>query len=139
MPIRVLIVDDSASMRAVVKKTLAAAGYAVETCLEAQNGTEALEILHQEPVDVVLSDLHMPEMDGLELLRTLQKEGKVPPCFILVTTEGRKERLKEALGLGARGYVSKPFHPEGLRKILSLLVGEPDGEQLEQGPEGLDF
>lgn len=139
MPIRVLIVDDSASMRAVVKKTLSAAGYAVETCLEAQNGAEALEILHQEPVDVVLSDLHMPEMDGLELLRILQKEGKVPPCFILVTTEGRKERLKEALGLGARGYVSKPFHPEGLRKILSLLVGEPDGEQLEQGPEGLDF
>lgn len=139
MPIRVLIVDDSASMRAVVKKTLAAAGYAVETCLEAQNGAEALAILHREPVDVVLSDLHMPEMDGLELLRTLQKEGKVPPCFILVTTEGRKERLKEALGLGARGYVSKPFHPEGLRKILSLLVGEPDGEQLEQGPEGLDF
>ncbi|MBI5522970.1 MAG: response regulator [Desulfarculus sp.] len=139
MPIRVLIVDDSASMRAVVKKTLSAAGYAVETCLEAQNGAEALEILHREPVDVVLSDLHMPEMDGLELLRTLQKEGKVPPCFILVTTEGRKERLKEALGLGARGYVSKPFHPEGLRKILSLLVGEPDGEQLEQGPEGLDF
>ena len=139
MPIRVLIVDDSASMRAVVKKTLSAAGYAVETCLEAQNGAEALEILHHEPVDVVLSDLHMPEMDGLELLRVLQKEGKVPPCFILVTTEGRKERLKEALGLGARGYVSKPFHPEGLRKILSLLVGEPDGEQLEQGPEGLDF
>ncbi|MBI4798554.1 MAG: response regulator [Desulfarculus sp.] len=107
MPIRVLIVDDSASMRAVVKKTLAAAGYAVQTCLEAQNGAEALEILHQEPVDVVLSDLHMPEMDGLELLRTLQKEGKVPPCFILVTTEGRKERLKEGLGLGAQG-------PEGL-------------------------
>ena len=139
MAIKVLIVDDSSSMRAVIKKTLAAAGFSVSMSLEASNGREALELLHQQPVDVVLSDLHMPEMDGLELLRTLQKEGRVPPCFILVTTEGRKDRLKEALGLGARGYVSKPFHPEGLRKILSLLVGEPDGEQLEHSPEGLDF
>ena len=139
MPLRVLIVDDSSSMRAVVKKTLAAAGYAVQTCLEAPDGAQALEILRQQEVDVVLSDLHMPNMDGIELLRRLHKEGRVPACFILVTTEGRKDRLKEALGLGARGYVSKPFHPEGLRKILTLLVGEPDGDQLEQGPEGLDF
>ena len=139
MPIRVLIVDDSSSMRAVIKKTLSAAGYAVQTCLEAADGAQALDILSRETVDVVLSDLHMPNMDGLELLRSLHKQGQVPPCFILVTTEGRKDRLKEALGLGARGYVSKPFHPEGLRKILTLLVGEPDGEQLEQGAEGLDF
>lgn len=139
MPIKVLIVDDSASMRAVVKKTLAAAGYAVQTCLEAQNGVEALAILHEHQVDVVLSDLHMPEMDGLELLRTLQKEGHVPPCFILVTTEGRKDRLKEALALGARGYVIKPFQPEGLRKILSLFVGEPDRALTEEDAGGLDF
>lgn len=139
MALKVLIVDDSAAMRAVVKKTLIAAGFAVAESLEAANGAEALEILRRQAVDVVLSDLHMPQMDGLELLRTLHKEEIVPPCFILVTTEGRKDRLKEALGLGARGYVSKPFHPEGLRKILSMLVGEPDGEQLEQGAEGLDF
>jgi two-component system chemotaxis response regulator CheY len=139
MGLNVLIVDDSRAMRSVIKKTLKAAGFSLEQIYEGANGREALEVLDRHPVDVVLSDLHMPEMSGLELLERLREEGRVPRCFILVTTEGRKDRLKEALGLGARGYVSKPFQPEGLRKILSLFVGEPDGQDLDEGPEGLDF
>jgi len=139
MSLRVLVVDDSKAMRSVIKKTLAAAGFAVDECLESSNGLEALAVLREQAVDVVLCDLHMPEMDGLELLHTLQKEKRVPTCFILVTTEGRKERLRQALALGARGYVVKPFQPEALRKILSLFMGEPDGTKLDQGPEGLDF
>ncbi len=139
MSIKVLVVDDSKSMRAVVKKTLVAAGFDMEECFEASNGLEALEILDREHVDVVLSDLHMPKMNGMELLAKLQADKRVPPCFILVTTEGRTEKLKEALALGARGFVVKPFQPEGLRKILSLFVGEPHGSDLDDGPEGLDF
>jgi two-component system chemotaxis response regulator CheY len=139
MSLRVLVVDDSKAMRAVIKKTLKAAGFPVQTCYEGADGLEALEILRNNEVDVVLSDLHMPNMNGLELLSALQAEGLTPRCFILVTTEGRKERLREALALGARGYVVKPFQPEGLRKILSLFVGEPDGSEMEEGPEGLDF
>lgn len=139
MGLRVLVVDDSRAMRSVIKKTLAAAGFSVDECYEAEHGLEALEVLDQHEVDVVLSDLHMPEMNGLELLETLKEQDRVPKCFILVTTEGRKDRLKQALGLGARGYVSKPFQPEGLRKILSLFVGEPDGQDMEDGPEGIDF
>ena len=126
-------------MRAMVKKTLHAAGFPVEETFEAANGVEALKIMEQYPVDVVLSDLHMPEMDGMEFLRTLKEKDRVPRCFILVTTEGRKDRLRQALAMGARGYVIKPFQPEGLRKILSLFVGEPDASQLEDGPEGVDF
>ncbi|MBI5523606.1 MAG: response regulator [Desulfarculus sp.] len=133
------MVDDSASMRAVVRKTLRAAGFNVEQCLEAADGRQALELLRRQAVDVVLSDLHMPNMSGLELLATLRQEGLVPRCFILVTTEGRKDRLREALALGARGFVKKPFHPEGLRKILSLFVGEPDAALVEQDSEGMDF
>lgn len=139
MALRVLIVDDSMSMRAVIKKTLRAAGFVPDETYEAANGVEALEVLDQHEVDVVLSDLHMPEMNGLEFLAELQAQNRVPKCFILVTTEGRKERLREALGLGARGYVTKPFQPEGLRKILNLLLGEPDGDELDDGPEGVDF
>ncbi len=139
MPLKVLIVDDSKAMRAVIKKTLKAAGFALEECFEAADGLEALKVLDQHQVDVVLSDLHMPNMSGLELLERLRQENRVPRCFILVTTEGRKERLREALGLGARGYVSKPFQPEGLRKILSLFVGEPDARDMDEGLEGLDF
>jgi two-component system chemotaxis response regulator CheY len=139
MSLKVLIVDDSKSMRAVIKKTLSAAGFAVSECYEGANGLEALEVLREHEVDVVLSDLHMPEMNGLEFLEILHKENRVPRCFILVTTEGRKDRLKQALALGARGYVIKPFQPEGLRKILSLFVGEPDGKDLDQGLDGLDF
>ncbi len=139
MGLRVLVVDDSRAMRSVIKKTLAAAGFPVDECYEAEHGLEALQVLDEHEVDVVLSDLHMPEMNGLELLETLKEQKRVPKCFILVTTEGRKDRLKQALGLGARGYVSKPFQPEGLRKILSLFVGEPDGQDMEDGPEGVDF
>lgn len=140
MPLKVLVVDDSKAMRSVVKKTLKAAGFAVEQNFEAENGRQALQVLRENPdIDVVLSDLHMPEMTGMELLSQLHEEGRVPKCFILVTTEGRKDRLKEALGLGARGYVLKPFQPEGLRKILSLFVGEPDAKDMDQGLEGLDF
>ena len=134
MPLSVLIVDDSKAMRMVVRKTLTAAGFDVSEIYEGADGLEALEILNKHQVDVVLSDLHMPNMNGMELLATLNKEGRVPDCFILVTTEGRKERLKEALTLGARGFVIKPFQPEGLRKILSLFVGEPDGKDMDEGP-----
>lgn len=137
--LNVMIVDDSAAMRAMVKKTLRAAGFSLDKCLEAADGAEGLDILRREKVDVVLSDLNMPKMSGLEMLEQLQREGLVPPCFILVTTEGRKDRLRQALALGARGYVVKPFQPEGLRKILSLFVGEPDERDMENIPEGLDF
>ena len=119
-------------MRAVVKKTLSAAGFAVEEFTECANGKEALEVLRNQAIDVVLCDLHMPEMNGLELLEALQQEDRVPSCFILVTTEGRKERLRQALALGARGYVIKPFQPEALRKILSLFMGEPDERELDR-------
>ncbi len=139
MGLKVLVVDDSRAMRSVIKKTLAAAGFAVDECYEGANGLEALKVLDEHQVDVVLSDLHMPEMNGLELLETLREQDRVPKCFILVTTEGRKDRLRQALGLGARGYISKPFQPEGLRKILSLFVGEPDGKDMDEGPEGIDF
>lgn len=139
MSLRVLVVDDSKTIRGVIKKTLAAAGFGVELLHEAENGQEALDIVHAHEVDVVLSDLHMPVMDGMEFLRTLNREGIVPACFILVTTEGRKEQLREAISLGARGYVTKPFQPEALRKILSLFVGEPDGAQLDDSAEDFDF
>jgi two-component system chemotaxis response regulator CheY len=139
MALKVLIVDDSSAMRAVVKKTLRAAGFKMEQCLEAADGAKALDILRDQPVDLVLSDLHMPNMDGLDLLRNLNKENLIPPCFIMVTTEGRKERLREALSLGARGYVVKPFQPEALSKILSLFLGAPDKAPMEEDLGGPDF
>jgi two-component system, chemotaxis family, chemotaxis protein CheY len=139
MALKVLIVDDSAAMRSVIKKTLRAAGFKMEQCLEAPDGLKALELLRDNPVDLVLSDLHMPNMDGMELLKNLNRENLVPPCFILVTTEGRKERLREALGLGARGYVVKPFQPEALSKILSLFLGAPDKAPMGDDLGGPDF
>ncbi|MCB2185962.1 MAG: response regulator [Deltaproteobacteria bacterium] len=138
-PLNVLVVDDSTAMRAMIKKTLAAAGFSLNHCFEAANGRAALDIIRANQLDVVLCDLHMPEMTGLELLEALQKENRVPRCFILVTTEGRRDRLQKALGFGARGYVVKPFQPEGLRKILSLFVGEPDGPADDESLTGLDF
>ena len=81
MPLSVLIVDDSKAMRMVVRKTLSAAGFDVSEIYEGSDGLEALEILNKHQVDVVLSDLHMPNMNGMELLATLNKEGRVPGLF----------------------------------------------------------
>jgi two-component system chemotaxis response regulator CheY len=74
MSLKVLIVDDSKSMRAVIKKTLSAAGFAVSECYEGANGLEALEVLEKESIDIVLSDINMPNMNGIEFLR--EKAGR---------------------------------------------------------------
>jgi len=120
-----LIVDDSLSMRKLIKKVIELSGFDVEEFLEAANGREALQLLEDHWVDLVLCDIHMPEMDGLELLRRMRQEevlGRIP--VIMISTEGREEVLKEAQELGAKGYVKKPFSPEKIRETMDRVMGE---------------
>jgi len=120
-----LIVDDSLSMRKLIKKVIELSGFDVEEFLEAANGREALQLLEDHWVDLVLCDIHMPEMDGLELLRQMRQEevlGRIP--VIMISTEGREEVLKEAQELGAKGYVKKPFSPEKIRETMDRVMGE---------------
>lgn len=123
MAYNVLIVDDSRTMRKIIQKSVALSGFELGDCWEAGNGQEALEMLNAHMVDLILADLNMPVMNGLEMLRELQKDERrraIP--VVLITTEGSEQRLEEAYALGVKGYIQKPFHPETIRDVLTGIT-----------------
>ena len=124
MTFNILIVDDSFSMRAVIRKIITLSGFKVDQYFEAQNGREALDLLANQWVDVIISDINMPEMNGIDFLKHLKQDDLFKDIpIIFVTTEGSKERIEEAAKEGAGGFLKKPFLPEELRKMLHDLVG----------------
>jgi two-component system, chemotaxis family, chemotaxis protein CheY len=124
--LRTLIVDDSAVMRKIVQRALRQAGLAIGEVLEAGNGFEALDILRQQTVDLVLSDMNMPVMDGLEFMRqigSVEKARGVP--VLMITTEGSESHVMEAISCGAAGYIRKPFTPDQMKQhVLPLLASK---------------
>ncbi len=120
-----LIVDDSSVMRKIVERSLRQAGVELAKVLEAGNGLEALAVLRESQVDVIFSDINMPVMDGLEFVRQLQglESGRKVPVM-MITTEGSESRVVEALSLGARGYLRKPFTPDQIRQQMAPLLTE---------------
>ena len=140
MAYNILIVDDSKSMRNVIKKILKISGLDLGEVLEAGNGQEALEQLKEHWIDLVLSDVHMPVMDGIEFLRRLSTHEDFHDIpVVLVTTESNEERLQEALSLGARGYLRKPFQPEDIRMLVMKILGVEDEWGMAGCDEGCDF
>lgn len=120
----VLIVDDSAVMRKIVERTLRQSGVPIASVLEAASGAQALELLKQQQrVDLVLTDINMPEMDGLEFLRLAREQNLAPDTpFVMITTESSEERVMEAIGHGAQGYIRKPFTAEQvIERVVPLL------------------
>lgn len=125
MAYNVLIVDDSPAMRSFVRRVLELSGLPVGQCLEAGNGQEALELLGREWVDVVLTDLNMPTMDGEQFVRRLEQDAALRSIPVLVVSTDRTEqRVQQMLSLGAKGYVTKPFLPETLREELERALGD---------------
>ena len=124
MELRVLIVDDSPAMRSFVRRVLELSGLEVALCLEASNGEEALALLADNWVDVILTDINMPQMDGEELLRRLSEHEvlRLVPVLV-VSTDKTEARIQKMLHLGAKGYVTKPFAPETLREVLEMSLG----------------
>jgi len=122
--LKVLIVDDSAVMRKIVERALRQAGLEINEVLEASNGAEALVEVQKGSLDIILSDINMPVMDGLEFLRNLAKldAGKGVPV-VMITTEGSEARVVEALSVGAKGYIRKPFTPEQVKERVTPLIG----------------
>lgn len=140
MSCNVLIVDDSRSMRKVIWKILRMLGFELGECLEASNGQEALDILEGKWIDLILADVNMPVMDGVEFMRSLREKnicGDTPVIFI--TTEANENRLKQLMDLGASGYIRKPFRPEEMGAFLSRIMGETDGFKMGTSVEGCDF
>lgn len=121
--IRVLIVDDSAVMRKIVDRALRQAGLPISELFEAGSGAEGLVKLQQNRVDLVLSDINMPEMDGLEFLRQAREQNLAPDApIVMITTESSEERVLQAISSGAQGYIRKPFTAEQVaERVLPLL------------------
>jgi two-component system chemotaxis response regulator CheY len=124
--IRALIVDDSSVMRKIVARSLRQAGIDLAEVLEAGNGAEALGVLQKNQVDLILCDINMPVMDGLEFIKqlsTVENAKGVP--VIMVTTEGSESHVVEALSSGARGYLRKPFTAEQVKEhVVPFLAGK---------------
>jgi two-component system chemotaxis response regulator CheY len=124
-PIKALIVDDSSVMRKIIERSLRQAGIELSEVFEAANGVEALAALGRTKVDLILSDINMPIMDGLEFVRQLQgvAEAKNIPV-VMITTEGSESNVMQALSLGAKGYIRKPFTSDQVKEYV-LPVLEP--------------
>jgi two-component system, chemotaxis family, chemotaxis protein CheY len=124
MPYTVLIVDDSPVMRGFIRRVMGLSGFEVGECWEAANGEEALLELKEHAIDVILTDINMPKMNGEEFLKRLSAEGtlrKVPA--LVISTDATKQRILRMLALGAEGYMTKPFSPESLREELERILG----------------
>ena len=119
----VLIADDSLVMRRMVARSLVLSGVPPHELCEASNGEEALGILRETYVDIVLCDLHMPVMDGLELVKRLGSDpatADVP--VVIVSSERSAGLIAELEELGVRGYLRKPFQPEALGNLVREVL-----------------
>lgn len=151
MAFNILVADDSATMRMVIKKMVRMTGLPIGDFAEAANGREALAVLESSWIDVLLTDVNMPEMGGMELLRAVKSDDvhrNIPVIFI--STESSECRMTEAKSLGAAAYIKKPFVPEKIKEILSAVLAQAyasrlaaetaaAGAEVEAGEEECDF
>lgn len=118
-----MIVDDSATMRKIIMRTIRMSGLQFEKTEEAGNGAEALEKLKTEPVDIVLCDINMPEMSGADMVKEARQ---LPNCadtkIIMVSTESSQDLINSVMADGANGYITKPFTPEKFQEQLSPFM-----------------
>lgn len=123
--ITVLIVDDSSVMRKIVERSLRQAGLEIGQVFEASNGLEALAVVKEQKVNLVLCDINMPAMDGLEFVKQLPSvENAKGVPVVMITTEGSEGHVVQALSAGARGYLRKPFTADQVKEhILPVLAG----------------
>ena len=128
MALQVLIVDDSPAMRAFIRRVVELSGLDVAAFVQAGDGAEALRLLGAQPVDVILTDINMPGMDGEQFVARLQEDPALRAIpVVVVSTDVTAARMERMLALGARGYVTKPFSPELLRQELERVLEPAHG------------
>ena len=124
MSLNILIVDDSSLTRKAIRRIIDMIDLGVEQILEAENGSEALKVLDTANIDLVLADLNMPEMTGIEMIyRMRDNEATKDIPVVLVTTESSTTRIEGLLANGAKAYLHKPFTPEELKKVITQALG----------------
>lgn len=121
--LNILVVDDSAMMRTMIKRATAATGLPIGQIYEAADGRQALAILEQQHVDALFTDINMPVMTGIELLQQIAGHERWRHMVrVIISTDGSEARRNEAGALNVRLYVEKPFRPEVMRDVLSDLT-----------------
>jgi two-component system, chemotaxis family, chemotaxis protein CheY len=127
MELDILVVDDSAAIRKILQRVLRQTGMPIGNIHEAGDGQEALEMLKSHPVQLVLTDINMPKMDGLQFLAAVKASADwrgIP--VVMITTEGGETKVGEAVKLGAAGYVRKPFTADQIKeKLVGILEPLP--------------
>lgn len=124
MKINVLIVDDCSVMRLMMKRTLSLSNFSINRIFEAADGEQALELVDTEEINLIILDLYMPVMDGMEVLETIRNRSvskHIP--ILIVSTESNESMIKQIEMLGS-GFVHKPFTPEMLREEIFKVSGE---------------
>ena len=143
MSVTALIVDDSRSMREVIRRIIRISGFGPVRCIDAVNGREGLEILSREKVDVVLTGIHMPEMGGLEMLAEMRKQATLQNLpVVVVASDAGLRRVKSATDLGCGKFIRKPFYPEEIKKALAdtgQLKEAGQDERVETDIDSVDF
>ena len=127
MSFNILIVDDSRTIRSVIKKTLLIAGVPTGELYEASNGLEGLQIMKNNWVDLCFADINMPVMNGIEMIEKMLEDHmleKLP--VVIVSTEGSKTRIEELFRKGVRAYLRKPITPEIIRNVVKEVLGDYD-------------
>jgi two-component system, chemotaxis family, chemotaxis protein CheY len=119
---KVLVVDDSAVMRQIIKKNLKELGFTFSELLEAENGAAGLKKAGEESVDLIVSDWNMPNMTGLEFLKAVRADASLKGiAFIMITSEADKEKIMEAVKAGVNQYIVKPFNAIQLEEKIKAI------------------
>jgi two-component system chemotaxis response regulator CheY len=130
MALNILVVDDSATVRAVIAKTFEVACIDVGELHQAENGKEALDILADNWIDIVFADINMPVMGGVEMVEKMNEGGLLKTIpVVIVSTEGSATRIEQLKAKGVSAYIRKPFAPEIIRKVVDDIVGVQDGNE----------
>ena len=123
MALNILVVDDSTAIRKILIRVLRQTELAIGEVFEARDGLEALEIVKNHPLNLVLSDINMPNMDGLALLTELKnaEQWRNLPV-VMITTEGSEEKVSQAIRLGSAAYIRKPFTAEQIQEKIGAVL-----------------
>ena len=119
----VLIVDDTATMRKIIMRGIRQAGIDNADFQEAGDGVEGLKAVEGSSFDLILSDVNMPNMNGLDFVKEVTAKLESPPPIVMITTEGSEEVINEAVSRGAKGYLQKPFTPEKIQEVIGPFLG----------------
>ncbi len=126
---KILVVDDSSIIRRIIKRTMMMILSNIDEIVEASNGVEALEVLDQKKVELILTDINMENMGGIELIgRVKDNDATKDIPIVVISTEGHEKRIAQLLAEGAVGYIKKPFTPEKVRDTINDIFLEDEDD-----------